>query len=348
MQELQPLRPKLYQQLRRRFGAVGVTNRGLAVRWRLQAGLDGLTRRRVAKEYGDHWGETYFVNCAFCGDTRRRLYIGHCWDLYDQESDSDNLWLAYCQNENCLQLWANKLYLRQIVWQGAAMDAGDDVVVRAAKPAVLRDAGVVELPGAVYRTDRLPPDDEACLYLRRRRFDPVWLGANLGIGKLVDTEDLRYEWLIGRLIIPVIFKGRLATWQARRLDSGVRMKYFNAPGSYSKSCLYNFDVARNYDHVVVVEGATKTWRYGPESVGTFGKEGIEGMQAALLADNWPTIVMMLDPNARQRSEAVIAQLAQRCRVCAVDLAEGQEPDEMPPHVLRRLTAQALQTTQMRS
>lgn len=336
------LRPILYQQLQRRFGKVKVANRGIEMLAAYEKLPDGRLTLDLDKRKGYYPGEHYRVCCRYCQDTKFRLYVNHRWGLYDDKTKSRNLWLAHCMNDNCI----DDLDRRQELYVDVLGSIGvrsDDIVVRGER--LSAEAGEVEWPGRVHRLDQMHPDSAPCTYLRGRNFDPAFLGARLGVSYLVEAKP-RYRYCEGRIIIPVYFGDKLLGWQARFVGEARDMpegaaKYYSAAGM-SRSCvLYNFDNARQYKYVVVLEGPAKVWRFGPEAVATLGKE-VTGFQAELLARHWELVIVMLDPDAAAENEDLFEQLKERGqKVVRVSLEGLPAPDDMATHEARRLAFEAV-------
>ena len=90
--------PDLYFRLKRQFGKVLVTNRGMGLVIR-PAGLG--SKPSIVSN-----GEYYRVNCPFCNDTRFRLYINHRWFEHKH--------MANCFNESCTSGELGKMRLDQL------------------------------------------------------------------------------------------------------------------------------------------------------------------------------------------------------------------------------------------
>jgi hypothetical protein len=338
----QVLRPRLYERLKLLFKEVRVSNRGTRANMPVDPERRGRPRRRLNKRLGDYPGEFYVICCPYCHDRRFRLYVNHLWGQYDAATDSRNLWMAFCQNENCLNGYDRQEAFYKLVWDDTTpWAAGQDVVLLGQEqPATL---GEVHEPGTIWRLDRVVPDHPACQYVRSRDFDPVRLGAQLGVGYIAEVAEHKMEYLVGRLYIPVREGGRLIGWQARLLydpPKGGSPKYVFNTGFPRNTVLYNLERARQYPYVVVLEGAPKVWRFGPDSVCTFGK-GITGYQASVLQATWKTIVVMLDPDARQESHDLVELLKASSQVVEVLLPDGVEPDEVPQAVARGYAREAI-------
>lgn len=328
------LRPALFALLKRRFpSGVKVANAGMA----MVSVIDERGRRVCdARKYQGHTpGEYYRVCCPFCRDDRFRLYINHRWGFPDPSAGgSRNLWLAHCMNENCLSDYEMQKSLYDEVFHRVAEEIPDTLNEGALVPAGASHA--VTEPGVVVRLDSLPPDHRAIRYLMLRGYDPLELSDRHGVGYVLDPPDDLF-YLKGRVYIPVLVDGKLVGYQCRFVgdpSDKTTPKYLFSRGFPRSSVLYNFDEARRHPWVCLLEGATKVWRFGPEGVASFGKE-VTGHQVHLLSQGWDKIVIMLDPNARKKSEGVLAVLKTvRPKTAVVNLPDGVEPDEIPSEEAR--------------
>jgi len=79
-----------------------------------------------------------------------------------------------------------------------------------------------------------------------------------------------------RIIIPYFMNNRLVFWQARATweDPGNKdfKKVLNPKGVSARSVLYNYDVAKNYETVVLAEGFIDATKIGPHAMATNGKK----------------------------------------------------------------------------
>jgi len=91
---------------------------------------------------------------------------------------------------------------------------------------------------------------------------------------------MRHDWGIseagytkGRIIVPTFMEGRLVFWQARlcREPNEDEQKVLNPTGVSARSVLYNFDVAKEYEKIVIVEGFIDAVKVGPNAVASNGK-----------------------------------------------------------------------------
>jgi hypothetical protein len=85
-----------------------------------------------------------------------------------------------------------------------------------------------------------------------------------------------------RIIVPTFMNSKLVFWQARATwepsdvetedDNDIMLKkVLNPKGASARHVLYNFDVAKNYETIVIVEGFIDAVKTGPNAVATNGK-----------------------------------------------------------------------------
>ena len=109
----------------------------------------------------------------------------------------------------------------------------------------------------------------------------------------------------------------LAGWQTRLIPGiepaiAADAKYLSAAGMQKSELLYGLPQALAVTGpVVVMEGATDVWRYGPGAVALFGKS-LSRTQELLLTHYFVgrPIVVMLDPDAAGEAVAVQKKLRQ--------------------------------------
>ncbi len=301
------LRPDLYNRLTARFGRVIIASEGEAM-----AMARGERNGRPSLESSSP-GEAYRINCFLCGDTRHRLYINHMWGRAIPGIPGRNLHLAFCFNETrCLAKPGAAYQLYEKVF--GDFRPHDDVLLAGE----VMTSAAAEPPGLVYGLADLPVDHPAYLYALGRGFDPAWLSQTFGVGYVV-SAGARFRMAHERLYIPVMSGGALVGWQARLIGgpppTPERPKYVNASAFKKSRYLYNYDLARRHQFVVVCEGPTDVWRVGPEAVAMFGKS-LSAEQASLLAAGcpsrpswapgivpaWSAVVVLLDGDAHRKEE----------------------------------------------
>ncbi len=320
----QPLNPALYEVLQRFAGGVLVSNAGQQQVVRTRPDPDCPTH--VLTEAVQH-GEQYRVNCAFCGDTRHRLYMSYRYGQPDPRSGRPNHRLWFCQNESrCHTSRTNQNMLRAMtaIPLGcrarnrvlcAVPPAASDSVTDFAPPAP------AELPPGSAPIDTLPDSNPAVQYLRGRGFE---------VAELARVWDVRHVsgWAptpaANRILIPIYRPAHhfgqaegespvtLAGWQARfvgALADGTPKYLF--PSDFKKAkVLYGLPAAmRSSGPVYLCEGTTDVWKLGPGAVAPFGKQ-ISRDQLLLLVHYFRgrPIVVLFDDDAANDAEQVVRDL----------------------------------------
>jgi hypothetical protein len=97
------------------------------------------------------------------------------------------------------------------------------------------------------------------------------------------------------IVFPVYFNKELVGWQCRFIPGtpgGDRMRKIRYLHIFPKGkYLYNYDNAREFKTVIVVEGIKKSWKF-PNAVATLGK-GLSEKQIELI-QKWDNIIFMMD------------------------------------------------------
>ena len=296
-------------------------------------------------------GEEYVVSCPFCSDTRYRLTVNHRWGLKDPTSDSLNLWLLHCYNEDCQSIKENRDDLFRMVY-GGYVGAGSLPLQRVTKGKT--QTRKMTYPGAMWLLDDMKarsPNHAAIEYLEARLMDPVYLAKRFGVAFCSDSSGVAHN----RIVAPVFYEGKLVGWQARSLGEprGGTPKWYTSPGMKRGQVIYNFDTAKNYKTKVIVEGPPDVWGFGPQAMGIFGKS-MANKQRKLLRSctkDGDVIVIMLDPDqhADERHkthhiEKLKEQLESSStfagRVVTVYLPSGSDPGELERGYMRQLTKEA--------
>lgn len=331
------LNPTLYTALLRAFGSTGVIHAGepRELVYAPARGLNGVVLRAIVKQYG----EQYQVNCPFCGDTRRRLNINHCYGVTDTRTRSPNRHLFHCFNEKCHEDRANwqRLYSRLV--QAGYQPSQATISAPVGNTSNTAEPNTFELPAA--RPIALPANfiplhllnlkHAAVQYVVSRGFDFLELSAIWGVGYCRSDPDSN-PLLEDRLVIP-IYRIQptlsstsvtntttansqchiLAGWQARALDSDSQQKYLTAQGFQKSSVLYGLPQAiATRGPVYLCEGVTDCWAIGPGAVALLGKT-ISPAQIGLLQRYFSQrqIVILLDRDAYHDALEISAKLRGR-------------------------------------
>jgi hypothetical protein len=337
------LRPELYRLLKRVFGKVKVCKPGQAIKRSLVTEDDGRSHYIFNEGKGDDWGEYYSICCPICRDHRFRLSINHMWGHRDETTKTLNLNLIQCHHQNCFRDYDQRRIFYEQLFGGGVDEVNDSIRpgIKETKP-----FGEIEWPGTVWPLNRVEPDHIARVYLRGRRFDPDWLAEQFRVGFLLHPAP-RLWYLKDRIIIPVFFDNKLVGWQARLArepKDKQELKYISMNNLPRGRILYNFDQARLYPFVVVVEGPMDVWRFGPEAVALLGQ--IAGAQTNLLTIYWKTVIIMLDEDAKKNSADLLAILRQSLpgRVVEVHLPPARDPGAFESTLeLRQFVAASLKS-----
>lgn len=338
--------PALYAQLVRRFaraGGVRVTNAGQRAKMGWEAVWDdnlGKARYsyRVLRTDGNTSGEQYHVCCPMCGDTRHRLYISHLWSgVYDATTKHAYDRHVLCFNENCFQDPANRETLYDLIWGDSTVPELTGVNIHHVGNLAHAVNQPVALPVDFKPLHELPASHPACEYLRDRHFDPAWLGRYLNVGYSKSPEPV-YRYARNRIIIPVYSpEDKLLGWQARSIGAPLhdQPKYYSCNGFPRSLCFYNFGLAQKQAYIVVCEGPTDVWRYGPEAVASFGKI-VTRAQQQLLASARRPVVLLLDGDVSdaEQQRAVSGLFGVPCSV--IRLPPDRDPASYPDYELRSI------------
>lgn len=297
-----------------------------------QRGAARVVRRPGGKKdfVVDDFGESYHINCPFCGEDQQKLYVNYRYGQPDPSSDGrrplDRLFKCFrseCQADrnNRKRLW-DWLY-------GLGSNRRYPAVIVASQQTV--DLSVpVAPPGDLIPLVDLPDTDPVVGYLLLRRFDrETFRRFNLAYcTRRAVGEDLPVE---GRIIIPIDFRGIRVGWQARlpyEPRSTRIPKYLTMSGLPKSQILYGYDYACCMPYLVLVEGVTSVWRLGDGAVAAFGKTLSEEqtcLLAAASAGQKPVIVLLDGGEDRATWEALHKLQRHRVPAVRVDLPPGFDP-----------------------
>ncbi len=301
----QPLNPMLYRLLEREFGEVLIvadgeellgsyqTDRRRSYAAGREVRSNGKPERKKLKIA--HPGEEYRVNCPFCNDTKRRLFINHRWAIKDVIGN-ENLWLAHCWNEECLSEITVQRRLYEMVF--AVGRPPKESNLRRGIKVDLKKIRNVEPPGPIIPIDELQrrlPTHEAIVYLEQRGYDIKKLAGVWDVGYCPNS---RYALACDRIYIPIYMGGKLKGWQMRMPRDWVKgdpPKYWSCPNMQRRYLAYNYNRGVQYETPWFVEGPVDTWGVGLRGIGCIGKTMNQALVAKVQKSGVLSAVVMLDP-----------------------------------------------------
>ncbi len=136
----------------------------------------------------------------------------------------------------------------------------------------------------------------------------------------------------GRIIIPVYLNGEMVCYTSRDY-TGRQDRYKNSFFTNSKmrmrDTLYNYDVARRFDHVYLVEGPTDVWRMGADTMGVFRSALSRGQRNLITQAGFRSLTIVFDPSATGRAYAIAGELSPFIpKIKVVRLVGDKDVDEL--------------------
>jgi len=272
-----------------------------------------------------NWGESYRVNCPVCGDTRHRLYFSHMYGtkLYPKGRKTPIFFsksLVHCFNEGCHRREGFKEYRDQLdtfISKDIVIIGADENPKLKAYTSFLSTETSLPKPNFSIVSDDLP----GCAYtfLEQRQLDApeldkFYLCRFVPQGATWEDENNKMVFQEDRLLIPIMQRRKLVSWQARRImetDSKYK-KYVFEPHSQASHYLYNMDRAWRFKNVIICEGVTDVWRIGEDEKKSVGAVALLGKnmtkeQMDIIKVLWGYDgkgVVMLDPDASKENSTI--------------------------------------------
>ena len=169
-------------------------------------------------------------------------------------------------------------------------------------------------------------------YLKRRNFSPRFITEKYGV---LGTGPLTY-WkkkdFSLRLIIPIVQKGRIVSFQGRDITDKDSLRYKGCPVELSvqhyKQTLYNIDNCPGTT-IRLVEGITDVWRMGDGYACTFGTSMTDYQVKELIPYNRIYFIFDPEPEAQARAKKVAEKLAAIGKdVELIELEAGCDPGDL--------------------
>lgn len=302
---------------------------------------------KYRKTTGAH-GAEYRINCPFC--PRKGKSPDKKYKLYINPTRKGGVYQCFrCGSAGTTQ---------GLIGYAAAL------AEKPVKQEKAKSSGYVRMPGTLVPLSELEENHPAIQYLtkgRSRYFDPEFLSKYHSVAycqdgvKFGDGESFLYN-TTGTLIFPIFKDGMLAGWQSRMMtepedltDGYLELfgypkdedgdwirppKYFTSPGFPKGELLYNFDMARAREPVVVTEGVFDALAVGPSGVALLGK-GITDVQTRILQTYCNTVVILLDPDAGHESKELVKVLKRSINAYEVTLDGYKDPGDAPTEEIWR-------------
>jgi hypothetical protein len=330
-----PLNPYLFARLKALYGVPGFINQGQE--------LVGKTKWNDAHNRYEFYrqlpGEYYRINCPFCSDTRKRLYISYRFGTADNVQRKMNF-MAVCYNETaCMSDYENRTALVQAL-EGKIRGRLEQAELKPGKKSRRFTTPIV--PGTVFPLNTLTPSHFARSYIESRGFDTDRLTNFYDYGFCSQSFE---PLAVKRIYIPFNFQGKFMGWQCRLpedLPKHVKFppKYFTMPGMAKQYMLVNFDNATQWNTGVMVEGALDVAGWGPQSLGVLGNRISDfQMRLVIQAFRGKKFLMLMDPK-EMRSPHILERVGELRRalgkrnVAAVELPADTDPGSLDRSFMR--------------
>lgn len=167
-------------------------------------------------------------------------------------------------------------------------------------------------------------------YLENRNFDPEKLESVWGLQGTGTIGPYR-----NRIIAPIYHRKRLVSFQGRDITGLSNLRYKACPKHLEamdhKHVLYGLDLCKGMDQILVAEGITETWRFGPGSVATFGI-AYTTSQIRFLG-RFPRVYVVFDPDPQavkqaDKLAAMLDAIGTSVHVIDLGLPDGSDPAEL--------------------
>jgi len=151
--------------------------------------------------------------------------------------------------------------------------------------------------------------------------------------------DVQFPHLYNRIMIPIYFEGKVVACQFRSIF-GQEPKYLSYSFSQAnlKEFLFNYDTAKDYDEVWLMEGVFDVIPTLNNAVALFGKD-VSKPQFDLLTNSFRKVIVALDPDAKHEAYKIAKTLVlngsfDRVMICELPL--GKDPGDLGRDILNCL------------
>jgi hypothetical protein len=205
-------------------------------------------------------GESYSINCPFCGDTKHRLSISYAWLERPPLSTRRRTELAHCYNENCEEVREEDFY-------SSIIEDIEDLKLGSLMETYVEPKPVEPKPLCLPPIEELTSIPEAVEFISKQYpgLKPDYLAKAYGVG------FSKYNWDIysteNRLIFPIYEDDKLLGWQGRTIVNALPRWYI--PSGWIKN-VYNLYRIPPDDIPIICEGIPSAISCGPKAVALYG------------------------------------------------------------------------------
>ena len=283
--------PALYRVLCKHFGDVSITNEGHE---RIVERIPGAQRESVIDR-----GESYNVNCPFCGDTKRRLSISYQWLSKNPLTLKRIGHLIHCYNEECKEVYTEDFRIQFLEdLHAAELGLLDDDIPLPSTTQRVSQRGCIPLPEGCVPLHELE-DTHPAIQFMLQQYEGVssikvlgYMSRSYGVC-FTGRKDPRFFHAKDRIIFPIYAGGMCVAWQGRTILPDHTPRWFLPPGFVK--VFYNLDRVGPYDTAILTEGITNAIFSGPQGIAMFGK-ALNRSRAMELAEHTKSVMVATDPD----------------------------------------------------
>lgn len=169
------------------------------------------------------------------------------------------------------------------------------------------------------------------------------------LGSKKTAQEYNVGWCLegfyaDRLIVPVYLGGHLVSFVARDMTGFAEKKVLYPKGTKTSRVLFNYDVAKKSEHIILTEGVLDSIYVGHNAVAVFGTQLSQQQLSLLLASKARRVSILFDGDeaGRKGAEKVSGILSgyYSGRVSVATLPPGADPDELSHEALALLIEQS--------
>jgi DNA primase len=199
----------------------------------------------------------------------------------------------------------------------------------------------IELPREYRKLSVQNPRHKAAIrYLANRGID-LRTAQIFGFGFCVTGDYAQ------RVIIPVRLHGSTIGFTARTILNRKEepLRYKTPQGFSATNFLFNYDVVKNNDYVVVVEGPMDAMKLCTDAVALF-TNAMSPAQQLQIVRTWNRVIVLLDRAATEEAQEIRKKLSGMVRCSVATLEHSKDPGEADRFEIARALAEAREGLQL--